>query len=132
MTGGMIIKPPASALDQYDPNRHRLNVAAIDYSIDEAKRIRDWPALEKAVDAKIEEQSVWHCLPSTASGCSAPDTSRRFLRLSKTCAARPAPGRMSGSPRQNMWGRRGSSSTRRRRTCWKLIGRRSVTTQKRM
>ena len=56
MTGGMIIKPPVSALDQYDPNRHRLNVAAIDYSIDEAKRIRDWPALEKAVDAKIEEQ----------------------------------------------------------------------------
>jgi phage N-6-adenine-methyltransferase len=43
-------------LEQFDPDRHRLKVAAFDYSIEEAKRIKDWPALEDAVDAKIEEQ----------------------------------------------------------------------------
>ena len=29
---------------------------ALDYSIEEAKRIKDWPKLEEAVDTKIEEQ----------------------------------------------------------------------------
>lgn len=57
MPGSMIIKPPpAGAVELFDPGRHRLTVAAIDYSIEEAKRLRDWPALEAAVDAKIEEQ----------------------------------------------------------------------------
>ena len=49
-------------LDIFDPARHRLKVAALDYSIEEAKRIKDWPKLEEAVDAKIEEQRkfvVW-------------------------------------------------------------------------
>jgi hypothetical protein len=56
MTGSMLIKPPASAVARYEPDRHRVKVAAIDYGIKEAKRIKDWPALEEAVDAKIEEQ----------------------------------------------------------------------------
>jgi ParB family chromosome partitioning protein len=43
-------------IERFDPQRHRLQVAAIDYGIEEAKRIKDWPSLETAVDAKIEEQ----------------------------------------------------------------------------
>src|SRR5262245_44504989 len=43
-------------LEQFDPERHRLKVAALDYSAEEAKRIKDWPALEQAIDLKIEEQ----------------------------------------------------------------------------
>lgn len=42
-------------LTNYDPERHRLTVAALDYGIEEAKRIKNWPALEEAVDLKIEE-----------------------------------------------------------------------------
>ena len=38
---------------QFDPDRYRLGQAALDFSIEEAKRIKDWPALETAVDAKI-------------------------------------------------------------------------------
>lgn len=41
---------------QFDPDRYRLGQAALDFSIEEAKRIKDWPALETAVDAKIVEQ----------------------------------------------------------------------------
>jgi ParB family chromosome partitioning protein len=41
---------------EFDPARHRLKIAATDYTIEEAKRIKDWPTLEAAVDAKIEEQ----------------------------------------------------------------------------
>ena len=33
-----------------------LEVAALDYGIEEARRIKDWPALIEAVDQKIEEQ----------------------------------------------------------------------------
>jgi hypothetical protein len=50
------------SVEHYNPGRYRLNVAALDYSIKEAKRIRNWEALEQAVDAKIEEQRkfiVW-------------------------------------------------------------------------
>jgi hypothetical protein len=43
-------------VEQFDPERHRLEVAALDYGIEHAKRIKDWPALETAVDAKIGEQ----------------------------------------------------------------------------
>jgi phage N-6-adenine-methyltransferase len=43
-------------LDHYDPKRHRLMVAALEYGIEEAKRIKDWPKLEEAVDFKIAEQ----------------------------------------------------------------------------
>jgi hypothetical protein len=33
-----------------------VNDAALDYTIEHARRIRDWPMLEQAVDKKIEEQ----------------------------------------------------------------------------
>jgi hypothetical protein len=35
---------------------HHLKIDAIDYGIEEAKRIKDWPILEEAVDAKMKEQ----------------------------------------------------------------------------
>jgi hypothetical protein len=38
------------------PKRYRLKQKALDYGIEEAKRIKAWPTLEKAVDLKIEEQ----------------------------------------------------------------------------
>src|SRR6516165_10204415 len=41
---------------RFDPTKYRIRQAACDYGIAEAKRIRDWPALEEAVDAKIAEQ----------------------------------------------------------------------------
>lgn len=41
---------------EFDPKRYRLGQAALKFTIEEAKRIKDWPALEKAVDAKIIEQ----------------------------------------------------------------------------
>jgi phage N-6-adenine-methyltransferase len=41
---------------EFNPERFDLNQAALDYSIEHAQRIKDWPALEKAVDDKIEEQ----------------------------------------------------------------------------
>jgi hypothetical protein len=37
---------------RFDPTKYRIRQAACDYGIAEAKRIRDWPALEEAVDAK--------------------------------------------------------------------------------
>lgn len=43
-------------IEQFDPERYRLKMAALDYSIEHAQRIRDWPKLEEAVDVKIEEQ----------------------------------------------------------------------------
>lgn len=49
-------------IEQFDPERYRLKQAALDYGIEEAKRIKDWPKLEEAVDLKIEEQQkfvVW-------------------------------------------------------------------------
>jgi phage N-6-adenine-methyltransferase len=51
-----IIPVEQGALTQFEPERHRLNVAALNYGIEEAKRLKDWPALEAAIDAKIAEQ----------------------------------------------------------------------------
>jgi phage N-6-adenine-methyltransferase len=42
-------------VEQFDPQRYRLNDKALDFGIEEAKRIKDWPALEQAVDIKIAE-----------------------------------------------------------------------------
>jgi phage N-6-adenine-methyltransferase len=58
MSENEIINPAGQATDLtlYDPERHRLTVAAIDFGIEEAKRLKEWPALEEAVDIKIEEQ----------------------------------------------------------------------------
>jgi phage N-6-adenine-methyltransferase len=43
-------------VETFDPSRFRLHDRALDFGIEEAKRIKDWPTLEKAVDAKIVEQ----------------------------------------------------------------------------
>jgi hypothetical protein len=43
-------------VEQFDPERYRLKQAALDYGIEEARRLQDWPMLEKAVDIKIDEQ----------------------------------------------------------------------------
>jgi phage N-6-adenine-methyltransferase len=40
----------------FDPARYRLSEAALNFTIEEAKRIKDWPTLEAAVDDKILEQ----------------------------------------------------------------------------
>jgi hypothetical protein len=45
-------------------NNDSASQAAGDYSIEHAKQIKDWPALETVVDAKVEEQGKfvawWH------------------------------------------------------------------------
>lgn len=41
---------------KFDPKKFRLNDRALVFTIEEAKRIRDWPALEQAVELKIEEE----------------------------------------------------------------------------
>jgi hypothetical protein len=41
---------------RFDPQQYRVRQAAFNYSIAEAKRIREWEALERAVDQKITEQ----------------------------------------------------------------------------
>lgn len=52
----LVVRPDRGQLQSYNPERHRLTDAAIDFGIEEAKRIKDWPTLERAVDEKIEEQ----------------------------------------------------------------------------
>jgi hypothetical protein len=41
---------------RFDPSQYRVRQASLDYHIDEARKIRDWPMLERAVDQKIAEQ----------------------------------------------------------------------------
>ena len=43
-------------VEQFNPARYKVNDAGLDYTIEHAKRIKDWPALEQAIDAKIDEQ----------------------------------------------------------------------------
>lgn len=54
---GEIVSRTDSALVQFNPQEAKERVSAIDAAIAHAKRIKDWPALERAVDLKIEEQS---------------------------------------------------------------------------
>jgi len=57
---------------KFDPKRFRLNGRALDFTIEEAKRIRDWPALETAVEHKIEQQfkfvNWWRATVRSAGG----------------------------------------------------------------
>jgi phage N-6-adenine-methyltransferase len=55
MTNAVVISRRGEVVD-FNPERHRVTVAALDFGIKEAKRIRHWPTLEEAVDYKIEEQ----------------------------------------------------------------------------
>jgi hypothetical protein len=51
-----------SEIAEFNPKRFHVRDAAADYTIEHAKRIKDWPALEQAVDLKIKEQqkfSAW-------------------------------------------------------------------------
>jgi phage N-6-adenine-methyltransferase len=43
-------------VETFDPSRYKIEQAALDYTIEEAKLIQDWPLLEQAVDFKIGEQ----------------------------------------------------------------------------
>jgi phage N-6-adenine-methyltransferase len=49
---------------QFDPKRYHVGQATLDYRIEEAKKIQEWPKLEEAVDIKIDEQikfvAWWH------------------------------------------------------------------------
>lgn len=44
------------ALSKFDPKTTKVNVAKLDAIIDYAKRMMEWPLLEQAVDAKVEQQ----------------------------------------------------------------------------
>jgi len=52
-----LIRPRKRDVEAFDPARHRLNDVALGYGIEEAKRLKDWPTLLDAVDAKINEQT---------------------------------------------------------------------------
>lgn len=57
-----IANPKSGAVTSFSPGKTKLNDAKADAVIDMAKRLRDWPLLEEAVDAKLEEQRefvVW-------------------------------------------------------------------------
>jgi hypothetical protein len=56
MTDNTLTLVEGGELEQFDPERFQLKQAAVNYTIEHAKRIKDWPALEKAVDLKIDEQ----------------------------------------------------------------------------
>jgi hypothetical protein len=51
-----LIRGKVQLPDRFDPKRYRLNDAALDYGIEEARRIKDWDILREAIDAKIGEQ----------------------------------------------------------------------------
>lgn|SRR5262249_3698140 len=53
---GELVTVNGGPITEFRPDRHRLQVRALDFGIEEAKRIKDWPKLEEAVDLKIEEQ----------------------------------------------------------------------------
>lgn len=55
MTDKLALIDGGREVEQFDPERYRLKQAALDYSIEHAKQIKDWPTLETAVDKKIEE-----------------------------------------------------------------------------
>jgi phage N-6-adenine-methyltransferase len=53
---GELVKVHGGQIAEFNPERHRTTVATLDWGIKEARRIKDWPKLEEAVDLKIEEQ----------------------------------------------------------------------------
>jgi len=56
VTRSLQIAKTGGTLTAFKPEEARTNDAKADAIIDYAKRIRDWPLLEEAVDHKIEEQ----------------------------------------------------------------------------
>lgn len=53
---GEVLGRNGSSITHFEPQETSRKVAQADAVIEYAKRIRDWPALEQAVDLKIEEQ----------------------------------------------------------------------------
>jgi hypothetical protein len=58
--GALVEASQGGEVVEFRPERHQLTVAALDFGIKQATRIRDWPALEEAVDLKIEEQRKFY------------------------------------------------------------------------
>lgn len=53
-----VVNQPRGGLPtQFDPARAKERDAKVDAVIDYAKKVRDWPTLETAVDAKMEDQA---------------------------------------------------------------------------
>lgn len=52
----LIIKSKVGKLTKFNPETTKKNTAKLDAVINYAQTIKDWPLLEQAVDAKIEEQ----------------------------------------------------------------------------
>lgn len=52
-----IVQQPKADRAVFNPQATRTNDAKLDAVIDYAKRVKDWPTLERAVDEKIEEQA---------------------------------------------------------------------------
>jgi phage N-6-adenine-methyltransferase len=60
-TGPLIeVIPRCGEMVEFRPERHGVTVAALEWGIKEARRIKDWPKLEAAVDFKIEEQRKFY------------------------------------------------------------------------
>ncbi len=51
-----LVNPETGEIVVYDPDAVRKNIAKADALADYARKVKDWPLLEQAVDAKIEEQ----------------------------------------------------------------------------
>ena len=56
-----LVKPEVigRAVSKFDPKTTRRKDAVLGYAIEEARKIKDWPALEKAVELKMEEQQAF-------------------------------------------------------------------------
>lgn len=50
------VEPRRSDLIQFDPAAAKLNIAKADAVAQLAEKLHDWPLLEKAIDAKLDEQ----------------------------------------------------------------------------
>jgi len=48
-----------NAVTQFDPKRFKLNIAALNFTIEEARQIREWEILERAVDRKMEQLAAF-------------------------------------------------------------------------
>src|SRR5262245_53852501 len=55
MADESLSKATRSLPDQFDPLKTRERVSEMDAVLDHAQRVHDWPLLDKAVEAKIEE-----------------------------------------------------------------------------
>lgn len=54
---GAVVERSSTELAEFDPAAVKTKDAKLDAVIEYAKRVRDWPLLEQAVDQKIEEQA---------------------------------------------------------------------------